>query len=65
MFFSVIPGFSDASALLKHECAYCLGQLQDPYAIPYLTQVLKDVHQDAMVRHEVIIEIIKKKKKSN
>ncbi|XP_071954063.1 deoxyhypusine hydroxylase-like [Antedon mediterranea] len=44
--------FSDPSALLKHECAYCLGQMQDKYAIPKLITVLKDTHQDAMVRHE-------------
>ena len=44
--------FSDPSALLKHECAYCLGQMQDPFAIPYLLEVLKDQSQEPMVRHE-------------
>ena len=44
--------FTDPSALLKHECAYCLGQMQDELAIPFLTQVLKDTAQEAMVRHE-------------
>lgn len=44
--------FSDSSALLKHELAYCLGQMQDPSAIPILTAVLKDVKQEPMVRHE-------------
>ncbi|CAL1594492.1 unnamed protein product [Knipowitschia caucasica] len=44
--------FSDESALLKHELAYCLGQMQDSRAIPTLTAVLKDVQQDPMVRHE-------------
>eukprot|EP00049_Salpingoeca_infusionum_P012335 m.225252 g.225252 ORF g.225252 m.225252 type:complete len:296 (+) comp15157_c2_seq15:290-1177(+) len=44
--------FSDESALLKHECAYCLGQIRDPYAIDCLTTVLDDEQQDVMVRHE-------------
>lgn len=44
--------FSDSSALLKHELAYCLGQMQDSYAIPVLSSVLTDVKQEAMVRHE-------------
>ena len=44
--------FNDESALLKHECAYCLGQMQDTYSIPVLTSVLKDTKQEAMVRHE-------------
>ncbi|XP_053159984.1 deoxyhypusine hydroxylase [Hemicordylus capensis] len=45
-------GFEDDSALLKHELAYCLGQMQDERAIPVLTEVLQDTHQDPMVRHE-------------
>lgn len=44
--------FADQSALLKHELAYCLGQMQDTRAIPTLTAVLKDKGQEAMVRHE-------------
>jgi deoxyhypusine monooxygenase len=44
--------FSDDSDLLKHELAYCLGQMQDPNAIPILTKVLEDVTQVPMVRHE-------------
>lgn len=44
--------FEDDSALLKHELAYCLGQMQDVRAIPVLTKVLADVQQEAMVRHE-------------
>jgi len=44
--------FGDPSALLKHELAYCLGQMQDTYAIPALVAVLKDVTQEPMVRHE-------------
>lgn len=44
--------FGDPSALLKHECAYCLGQMQDLRAVPVLTAVLGDAAQEAMVRHE-------------
>lgn len=44
--------FCDSSALLKHELAYCLGQMQDNKAIPLLTAVLKDKSQEPMVRHE-------------
>lgn len=44
--------FEDSSALLKHELAYCLGQMQDPRAIPVLADVLRDAGQEPMVRHE-------------
>ncbi|XP_046390128.1 deoxyhypusine hydroxylase isoform X2 [Ischnura elegans] len=44
--------FSDESALLKHELAYCLGQMRSEEAIPILVSVLKDKRQEAMVRHE-------------
>ncbi|CAO1403542.1 unnamed protein product [Diamesa serratosioi] len=44
--------FEDESALLKHELAYCLGQMQDPAAIPILIGVLEDFKQEPMVRHE-------------
>lgn len=44
--------FGDTSALLKHELAYCLGQMQDPAAIPALVSVLENVAQEPMVRHE-------------
>ncbi len=45
--------FQDDSALLRHEVAYCLGQMQDPYAIPSLELLLKDTTENSMVRHEV------------
>lgn len=48
----ISQAFSDESALLKHELAYCLGQMQDRRAIPPLTAVLKDTQQEPMVRHE-------------
>ncbi|XP_010077742.1 PREDICTED: deoxyhypusine hydroxylase, partial [Pterocles gutturalis] len=44
--------FGDGSALLKHELAYCLGQMQDEAAIPVLIRVLGDTTQEPMVRHE-------------
>lgn len=44
--------FSDPSALLKHECAYCLGQIGQSFAIPILQAVLQDTSQEPMVRHE-------------
>lgn len=45
--------FNDESALLKHEVAYCLGQLQSELALPVLTSVLADVErQEPIVRHE-------------
>lgn len=44
--------FGDPSALLKHELAYCLGQMQDHAAIPTLESVLRDRSQEPMVRHE-------------
>lgn len=44
--------FGDPSALLKHELAYCLGQMQDKDAVSVLADVLEDVKQEPMVRHE-------------
>lgn len=44
--------FKDESALLKHELAYCLGQMQNTSAIPHLINVLEDKSEDIMVRHE-------------
>lgn len=48
----ISKAFTDESALLKHELAYCLGQMQDKRAIPILIAVLKDTQQAPMVRHE-------------
>lgn len=48
----ISKAFKDDSALLKHELAYCLGQMQDKQAIPTLSAVLKDAEQEPMVRHE-------------
>ena len=40
------------SALLKHELAYCIGQMQLKEAIPSLSQVLENENENTMVRHE-------------
>ena len=42
----------DQSPLLKHECAFCLGQMQDPLANQVLEQVLGNMDEHCMVRHE-------------
>jgi len=44
--------FSDSSSLLKHELAYCLGQIQSPQALNKLVSVIEDEDEDPMVRHE-------------
>lgn len=48
----ISKAFEDKSALLKHEVAYCLGQLQDPQATPILLEILRDTSREAIVRHE-------------
>lgn len=49
---ALASGFSDPSALFKHEIAYVFGQLCNPVTVPSLVQVLKDEREAAMVRHE-------------
>eukprot|EP00160_Parvularia_atlantis_P021793 Unigene9587_Nuclearia_a/m.29298 Unigene9587_Nuclearia_a/g.29298 ORF Unigene9587_Nuclearia_a/g.29298 Unigene9587_Nuclearia_a/m.29298 type:complete len:331 (-) Unigene9587_Nuclearia_a:44-1036(-) len=44
--------FSDPSALLRHELAYVLGQMQDVTAVGVLSRVLETASEDPMVRHE-------------
>ena len=44
--------FDSESALLKHEIAYVMGQMQDSHAVPYLIERLSDIDEDLMVRHE-------------
>ncbi|XP_054716769.1 deoxyhypusine hydroxylase-like [Uloborus diversus] len=44
--------FDDPSVLLKHECAYCLGQMGDSFAVPKLESILKNTAEDPIVRHE-------------
>ena len=49
---NICKGFSDESALLKHELAYCLGQIRDSRSLPTLVRVLEDKTEAVMVRHE-------------
>ncbi|KZT51015.1 deoxyhypusine hydroxylase [Calocera cornea HHB12733] len=49
---AISKGFKDESALLKHELAYCLGQMKRTSALPMLSDVLRNMHEDPMVRHE-------------
>lgn len=49
---ALADGFNSSSALLKHEIAYVLGQMQDSNAVPYLIERLSDTDEDLMVRHE-------------
>ena len=49
---ALCSGFGSDSALLRHEVAYVLGQMQNETAIPTLTQVLSDENEHVMVRHE-------------
>ena len=44
--------FDSESALLRHELAYVLGQMQMDEAIPKLIHVLQDTSEHVMVRHE-------------
>ena len=38
----------DPSALFRHEVAYCLGQRQDPAAVPTLQHILCDAQEHSM-----------------
>ena len=49
---SLAAAFNSDSALLKHEIAYVLGQMQDSNAVPHLVRRLEDESEDAIVRHE-------------
>ncbi|KAL8150775.1 hypothetical protein V2J09_020583 [Rumex salicifolius] len=49
---AIIDSLGSKSALLKHEVAYVLGQLQNKAASTALTSVLKDGTEHPMVRHE-------------
>jgi deoxyhypusine monooxygenase len=42
----------DPSVLVKHEAAYCLGQMRDVSALPVLEEALQDEEEDVVVRHE-------------
>lgn len=49
---ALAAAFASDSALLKHEIAYVMGQMQDSYAVPCLIDRLSDHSEDLMVRHE-------------
>eukprot|EP01117_Protostelium_nocturnum_P017208 TRINITY_DN6973_c0_g1_i2.p1 TRINITY_DN6973_c0_g1~~TRINITY_DN6973_c0_g1_i2.p1 ORF type:complete len:352 (-),score=140.17 TRINITY_DN6973_c0_g1_i2:101-1060(-) len=49
---AMIAGFSDSSALFRHEVAFVMGQLQSPASKEILTKVLCDEKEHEMVRHE-------------
>lgn len=49
---ALAAAFISNSALLKHEIAYVMGQMQDNHAVPYLIERLEDINEDLMVRHE-------------
>lgn len=49
---AIAAAFSSPSALLKHELAYCLGQTGNLHAVSYLRDVLEDLKEDPMCRHE-------------
>ena len=49
---ALCEAFSTNSALLRHELAYVLGQMQMDEALPALIDRLSDVEEHVMVRHE-------------
>jgi len=49
---ALTASFVSESALLKHEVAYVLGQMQDARAVEKLREVLEDREENPMVRHE-------------
>jgi len=49
---ALAAGFSDDSALFKHEIAFVFGQLLSPHAVPALLRVLQNPQESDMVRHE-------------
>lgn len=49
---ALCAAFESDSALLKHEIAYVLGQMQNNHAVPVLIDRLSDENEDLMVRHE-------------
>lgn len=49
---ALASGFSDPSALFRHEVAFVFGQLSHPASIPALVKTLSDPSEESMVRHE-------------
>ena len=48
----ICEAFASSSALLRHEAAYVLGQMQRPEAVDVLMAILDDEDEHVMVRHE-------------
>ena len=49
---ALCDAFVSTSALLRHELAYVLGQMQNTRALPTLWERLEDEEEHVMVRHE-------------
>ena len=49
---ALATGFKDKSALFRHEIAFVYGQLSHPASVPFLVEVLGDLGEESMVRHE-------------
>jgi len=49
---ALAAGFSDSSALFRHEIAFVFGQLSHPASIPSLTATLRNTQEQSMIRHE-------------
>jgi deoxyhypusine monooxygenase len=49
---ALCSAFVTKSALLRHELAYVLGQMQNNVALPTLIERLSDLEEHIMVRHE-------------
>jgi len=49
---ALASGFSDPSALFRHEIAFVFGQLSHPASIPALVECLGKADEESMVRHE-------------
>lgn len=49
---ALCEAFTSSSALLRHELAYVLGQMQNIVALPTLIARLEDEDEHVMVRHE-------------
>jgi len=49
---ALAQGFTDPSALFRHEIAFVFGQLSHPASIPSLVATLSKTDEASMVRHE-------------
>ena len=49
---ALADGFTDPSALFRHEIAFVFGQLSHPASIPSLIATLSNNKEESMVRHE-------------